>query len=606
MEFEDEDPKLRNVRYEANPGPRPKSGSPALKADDDGEPPAEGEEPGEEQYIGAFGMEENWLEEWTFFGPESDYDAQAVGSGECGNSHESTGTGGFDGVEMPATLSYLAANSNQDMPTISVLQAAAEILREVGQAHYRDIAREIQNRGLASLGGKTPEATVNAKISLDIKLHGDSSEFVRLTPGVYGVRNERTLDPSSEDPLGAEQEQATVEDHGTTEIEAERRVRVPLFPVYEEARHVLRVWPGWTRKQITGFHSTLAGLRGTPQSTVDWRDPDKWIPERLEGDDHHLAKAIWTKSVGMVNPRHTTGHWLLCQKYELLEEVGGRLGLTQKGQSFVDHENGAVEAFIDEQEGVAKILSLVAANGPTGVRGVLEEWSAYLTRHSAFGSPSTRRDTLRRRLRNLVYRGLVSRKSTLYAATESGLAYLKRLGKEEALGNHRYQDLLAQAQQQSESVREELRQLLLEMDSFAFEHLVKRLLEEMDYQDVEVTKKSGDGGVDVIAEIELGITSVKEVVQAKRHRGTIQRKVLDALRGSLHRFGAVRGTIIATSGFSSGTKKAAFEAGVAPITLVDGNKLIDLLIKHGIGVRKRTIEVLAVDAEALDDLVADD
>ncbi len=320
----------------------------------------------------------------------------------------------------------------------------------------------------------------------------------------------------------------------------------------------------------------------------------------------NLAAAIWTKSGGMVNPRHTTGHWLLCQKYKLLEEVGGRLGLTQKGQSFVDHENGEVEASIDEQEGVAKILSLVAANGPTGVRGVLEEWSAYLTRHSAFGSPSTRRDTLRRRLRNLVDRGLVSRKSTLYAATESGLAYLKRLGKEEALGDHKYQDLLAQAQQQSKSVREELRELLLEMDSFAFEHLVKRLLDEMDYQDVEVTKKSGDGGVDVIAEIELGITSVKEVVQAKRHRGTIQRKDLDALRGSLHRFGAVRGTIITTSGFSSGTMAAAFEAGVAPITLVDGNKLIDLLIKHGIGVRKRIIEVLAVDTEALKDLVADD
>ena len=82
VEFEDKDPKLRNVRYEANPDPRPKSGSPALKADDEAEPPAEGEEPAEEQYIGAFGTAENWLEEWTFFGPEADYDAQAAGGAE--------------------------------------------------------------------------------------------------------------------------------------------------------------------------------------------------------------------------------------------------------------------------------------------------------------------------------------------------------------------------------------------------------------------------------------------------------------------------------------------------------------------------------------------
>ena len=40
----------------------------------------------------------------------------------------------------------------------------------------------------------------------------------------------------------------------------------------------------------------------------------------------------------------------------------------------------------------------------------------------------------------------------------------------------------------------------------------------------------------------------------------------------------------------------AFAGGAAPITLIDGDKLIDLLIEHGIGVRKRTLEVLAVDA----------
>jgi len=140
------------------------------------------------------------------------------------------------------------------------------------------------------------------------------------------------------------------------------------------------------------------------------------------------------------------------------------------------------------------------------------------------------------------------------------------------------------------------------MDPFAFEHLVKRLLEEMDYQNVEVTTRSGDGGVDVVADIELGITSVREVVQAKRHKRTIQRKDLDALRGSLYRFDAVRGTIITTSRYSKGTTEAAFATGAAPITLIDGDKFIDLLIEHGIGVRKRTVELLAVDPDAFSDL----
>ena len=74
VDFLVDDPKLRNVRYEANPDPRPKIGSPALLivgtgASEDGEPSPE------KRYIGAFG-EENWLEEWTFFGAEPDYDVQ--------------------------------------------------------------------------------------------------------------------------------------------------------------------------------------------------------------------------------------------------------------------------------------------------------------------------------------------------------------------------------------------------------------------------------------------------------------------------------------------------------------------------------------------------
>ncbi len=59
------DPKLRDVRDFANPDPRPKPDSLALHDDGEG-------------YIGAFGRKENWLEEWTVFGPESVYDLREV------------------------------------------------------------------------------------------------------------------------------------------------------------------------------------------------------------------------------------------------------------------------------------------------------------------------------------------------------------------------------------------------------------------------------------------------------------------------------------------------------------------------------------------------
>lgn len=389
--------------------------------------------------------------------------------------------------------------------------------------------------------------------------------------------------------------------------DANRRVRIPYFPHYSQFRHLLRVWLGRPRKQITGLHATIRELRGTPQEQVDWTDPGAWIPERLEGADRELAEDIWNRSRGTVNPRHTYGSWLFAQSYNLMREQGaeGILHLTEFGQDFLEHPGGDAECAIDEAEGLIKLLSIIADNGPARSGGLVQDWADYLSRCSAFGAESTIKDTMRRRLNNLVERGLIERQGSLYSTTPNGLTYLQKVGDDDSGGGDHNQ-VRAMVRQQENTVRESLRGLLHDMNPFAFEHLIKRLLEELGYQNVEVTAGSGDGGVDVVADIELGITSVREVVQVKRHRRPIQRKDLDALRGSLYRFNAVRGTIVTCSRFAKGTQDAAFASGAAPITLIDGDKLIDLLIEHGIGVRKRTIALLGLDTGAVASVEPDD
>ena len=69
----DVDPRLRNITYEGNPDPRPVAGSPALRIGAAATPPSDGTLDPSAQCIGAF-CGENWLEEWTFFGAEEDYD----------------------------------------------------------------------------------------------------------------------------------------------------------------------------------------------------------------------------------------------------------------------------------------------------------------------------------------------------------------------------------------------------------------------------------------------------------------------------------------------------------------------------------------------------
>ncbi|MBM4360512.1 MAG: restriction endonuclease [Deltaproteobacteria bacterium] len=483
-------------------------------------------------------------------------------------------------------------------PTTTFREAARLILTERGPLHYQQLADAIMAAGLVETDGATPAASLNAMIAVDIKRRGKESFFLRIKPGVFGLRGVH----DAVAPSAVARDSATsmsTESAGDDRGEVADRVRIPFFPPYSELRHLLRIWPGFPRKQVTALHTAFTELRGTPQNTVDWTAPATWIPERLKGGDRELAQAIWDGSKGTVNPRHTYGHWLLAQKYELLRENStGALELTESGRAFLEQPGGEVEAELDEAEGLTKLLSIVADNGPARAGGLLEEWSDYLTRRSSFGTDSTHKDTLRRRLNNLLERGLVERKGSLYSVTQDGLAYLQRAGDEDSVGGGDHHEVWALVRKQENTVRESLLELLLDMDPFAFEHLIKRLLEEMDYQNVEVTARSGDGGVDVVADIELGITSVREVVQVKKHRRPIQRKDLDALRGSLYRFNAVRGTIVTTARFAKGTQEAAFATGAAPITLIDGDKLIDMLIEHGIGVRKRTIEMLEVDASA--------
>lgn len=71
---------------------------------------------------------------------------------------------------------------------MKALDAAYAILREAAKPlHYREITERIVARGMWVTRGKTPSATVNARLAVDIKQHGDSSRFRRVGPGVFAA-----------------------------------------------------------------------------------------------------------------------------------------------------------------------------------------------------------------------------------------------------------------------------------------------------------------------------------------------------------------------------------------------------------------------------------
>ena len=82
-----------------------------------------------------------------------------------------------------------------------------QILKDTGKPlNAEEIAKRIIDGGLWESEGKTPEATVGARIYCDIKSKGDKSPFVKVGPQTFALRS------STEIESGAEPAVAAVED----------------------------------------------------------------------------------------------------------------------------------------------------------------------------------------------------------------------------------------------------------------------------------------------------------------------------------------------------------------------------------------------------------
>lgn len=125
--------------------------------------------------------------------------------------------------------------------------------------------------------------------------------------------------------------------------------------------------------------------------------------------------------------------------------------------------------------------------------------------------------------------------------------------------------------------RDELLDLLLALPASGFERFSQRLLRESGFQDVTVTGKSGDGGIDGIGILQVNpLVSFKVLFQCKRYQGAVVPSHVRDFRGAMQGR-ADKGIIITTGSFTTEAKKEAVRDGVPPIELVDGEKLVEML-----------------------------
>ena len=134
-----------------------------------------------------------------------------------------------------------------------------------------------------------------------------------------------------------------------------------------------------------------------------------------------------------------------------------------------------------------------------------------------------------------------------------------------------------------------------ELAPAAFERLVQRLLRESRFVQVEVTGRSGDGGIDGkgIAKVH-GLMSFHVVFQCKRYQGAVSSGDIRNFRGALVGRGD-KGLFITTGSFTRDAVKEASRDGASPIDLLDGDAWIDKLKEFKLGVSTTMIEKVTID-----------
>lgn len=158
--------------------------------------------------------------------------------------------------------------------------------------------------------------------------------------------------------------------------------------------------------------------------------------------------------------------------------------------------------------------------------------------------------------------------------------------------------IFADIRNKNNQVKSQLLEILLSINPTKFEEITGDVLRNLGFENVEIAGRTGDGGIDVKGELVVGdVIRTKVSIQVKRWRNNVQSSTVTQLRGSLgpHE----QGLIITTSDFSNAAREEASDPYKAPISLMNGKELVELMCENGIGVIKDEIALLRISSEDL-------
>lgn len=167
------------------------------------------------------------------------------------------------------------------------------------------------------------------------------------------------------------------------------------------------------------------------------------------------------------------------------------------------------------------------------------------------------------------------------------------------------EEIMYNAYAQTQSVlKDKLLDKIMAMEWKVFERFATGLVAKILLGEPEFTPYSGDGGIDGFVNMQadpLGINTIGVQVKHYAAGQNVQRPAIQQFIGALH---GKNGVFVTCSDFSNKAKEEAKHSTPSTIVLVNGQKLVEYMIKYKVGVRETGISysLAEIDEDFFDEL----
>lgn len=502
-------------------------------------------------------------------------------------------------------------------------EAAVEVLRVAGRPlHYKKITEIAIKRGLLSHIGKTPELTMGSRLNQEVRKDDGHSIVLRTRPGVFTLRSfSKTKEIALRETITAEAPAPAPETKAAPVVEVPEEAEAVVVEIVEVAEAAPEEPASQAedkgrkdngrrrrRRRKRSENDREARSEPSPMAGVDLDtvvNVESALAALVEepDDEPEAAEAVVEEA-----PSET-------QEEKLAKKVVH--AETPAKEASAAHEKPSAPKVEEKKEVPAPAPDAVSAEPPEldgisqAAYKVLSEEKKALSSAEigdlVFGRRMVRFHTLNREA--AIRAALVTDnqirlgqgKRPIFHLNTDNAWVLTEWGFDAASlkAEAEIQDRVAALKAQAEK---EIASILPRVSREGLEHLTLTLLRRMDYGDIKVSKRLGDGGVIFTGRLQRGLSDVRVAIYLTGGERVLSDQDVTSLRGTLHHYAASEGVIITLGAIAQEARQESRAANLARINILDQENFVRLLTSASIGVQTYQVPVSFADRSFFLDL----